>query len=548
MCDDPQGGDSDDTGAGRNPSGPADETVEGIGGDPFPGADQAPPPSAAGSRIEGIPEGWQAQDDGAADAPAFEPLAARPEGSGTRSPGAGEGEDSASHASQVQIGTGHSGIFSPSDILSEASSAGMRSARSRWILAEDGSDLEEPAAPPAEADDPPGVPPASEGPADPDEWRDMQPTAPDEAASESIGFSAFLASTEGAEQPGTGDSLAGDSQGIGESTLEGLDLGAGATEARRAAPRDDGGAMRRQLIGVILGGMLALPVTQVILLWGFQRDPFQVTRHVPAGLRFLLPSKFRGSPRRDDGRATAPRAGLDSLAATVPDEPAAADGADGSTLPPLDGARPEPAADPGTGAGAAEEATLVVEPPPIEAIRAPAAPGPLGERVTAALEATDRLAGSTTPDADPTILVAWYRDLAEAAALLAAAERGPDGALEAAGARFEPLAERLAAGHAETLESLGAMWLASATRPSDGAVLVGRLEELRAVGPWWGGALSVGTEEVRRVSFLCRASPGVAVGERILVAGVIVDPSTMWVSAIRGAPARAPAAGAAADQ
>ena len=92
------------------------------------------------------------------------------------------------------------------------------------------------------------------------------------------------------------------------------------------------------------------------------------------------------------------------------------------------------------------------------------------------------------------------------------------------------------------------MWLASATRPSDGAVLVGRLEELRAVGPWWGGALSVGTEEVRRVSFLCRASPGVAVGERILVAGVIVDPSTMWVSAIRGAPARAPAAGAAADQ
>ncbi len=334
MCDDPQGGDSDDTGAGRNPSGPADETVEGIGGDPFPGADQAPPPSAAGSRIEGIPEGWQAQDDGAADAPAFEPLAARPEGSGTRSPGAGEGEDSASHASQVQIGTGHSGIFSPSDILSEASSAGMRSARSRWILAEDGSDLEEPAAPPAEADDPPGVPPASEGPADPDEWRDMQPTAPDEAASESIGFSAFLASTEGAEQPGTGDSLAGDSQGIGESTLEGLDLGAGATEARRAAPRDDGGAMRRQLIGVILGGMLALPVTQVILLWGFQRDPFQVTRHVPAGLRFLLPSKFRGSPRRDDGRATAPRAGLDSLAATVPDEPAAADGADGSTCPP----------------------------------------------------------------------------------------------------------------------------------------------------------------------------------------------------------------------
>ena len=138
--DDPQGGDPDDTVAGREAPGPGDETVEGIGGDPFPGGDDAPSPSATtGSRVEGIPEGWQDRHDGAGDAPAFEPVAAGAEGTGASAPGTGDGEDSASHASQVQIGTGHSGIFSPSDILSEASSAGTRSARSRWILADDGS-------------------------------------------------------------------------------------------------------------------------------------------------------------------------------------------------------------------------------------------------------------------------------------------------------------------------------------------------------------------------------------------------------------------------
>lgn len=310
--------------------------------------------------------------------------------------------------------------------------------------------------------------------------------------------------------------------------------------------------MRRQIVGVILGGMLALPVTQAILLWGFQRDPFQVTRHVPSGLRFLLPAKFRGSPRRDDAAMASPRRGLDSLAATVSDAPAvgdSADAGDGATIAPVDAAVPEPVPAPGSGGTPVDEAPVVVEPPPIEGVSvSPPVPEPLEERIAAAIEATDRMAGATTTEADPALLVAWYRDLAETAALLADAERGPQATLDAAAARFEPLAERLASGHADAIESLGGMWLASATRPIDGAVLVGRLEELRAVGPWWGGAVSVGAEGVRRVSFLCRDAPRAAIGERILVAGVIVDPSTMWVSAIRGVPSRGPSADAQAPE
>lgn len=521
MVDEPEGADPDGAGADPESSARGDETVEGIGGDPFPGGDDGAALSAA------------------ADAAAFEPVAAGPADAGAVSPGTGDGEDSASHASQVQIGTGHSGIFSPSDILSEASSAGARSARSRWILADDGRG--DGAAPPVEGDAP--APPATEPPADPDEWRDIQPAVRDETASESIGFGAFLASTEGGEPPGAADSLAGDSQGIGGSTFDGLDLGGAAAGARRPASRDDGGAMRRQLVGVILGGMLALPVTQAILLWGLQRDPLRVTRHVPDGLRFLLPAKFRGHARRDEPVVAPPRTGLDALAAAAPEAPAAGDVGDPAAPLPAALAAPEPAPEP---VSVADEATLVVEPPPVEGLgaaraAAPAVPDALQERIAAALEAADRVAGSTPTDADPALLVAWYRDLAEAAALLAGAERGPESALESAVARFDPLAERLASEHAAVLESLGGMWLASATRPIDGAVLVGRLEELRQVGPWWGGAVAVGTEEVRRVSFLCREAPRAAVGERILVAGVIVDPSTMWVSAIRGVPAPGPA-------
>jgi hypothetical protein len=83
------------------------------------------------------------------------------------------------------------------------------------------------------------------------------------------------------------------------------------------------------MVGVVLGGLLAIPVTLAILLFGFQRDPLHVTPKVPDGLRFLLPSRFRsaGMDRRTDqtifgpGRLTLDQIPTPDTAAAAADEP-----------------------------------------------------------------------------------------------------------------------------------------------------------------------------------------------------------------------------------
>ncbi|MEI7780889.1 MAG: hypothetical protein WCJ18_03055, partial [Planctomycetota bacterium] len=48
-----------------------------------------------------------------------------------------------------------------------------------------------------------------------------------------------------------------------------------------------------QIIGIVLGGLMALPITYAILIWGFQKDPFKFTKMAPAEVAFLLPEKFQ---------------------------------------------------------------------------------------------------------------------------------------------------------------------------------------------------------------------------------------------------------------
>lgn len=47
------------------------------------------------------------------------------------------------------------------------------------------------------------------------------------------------------------------------------------------------------LIAVVLGGLTALPVTQIILWWGMGVDPMKIGRAMPPSLKGVVPAKFR---------------------------------------------------------------------------------------------------------------------------------------------------------------------------------------------------------------------------------------------------------------
>jgi len=107
-----------------------------------------------------------------------------------------------------------------------------------------------------------------------------------------------------------------------------------------------------QLIGVVLGGLLALPITFAILIWGFRKDPLNVVRHVPESMAFLFPQELvpgakrpandgpAGGPTLDDVPAVASVEGDTGTAGEPVAEPAA------EPAPLEDAALQEPASDP----------------------------------------------------------------------------------------------------------------------------------------------------------------------------------------------------------
>ena len=574
-------------------------------------------PDVERSRVDGMPEGWLdgPDDSDAAIESGLDRLAVTnadddPETSGV------------SHSSRVQIGTGQSGIASPSDVGSAIAPPEERSVRS---LGEERSDrgisdqgildqgildqgildqgildqerLEEDSGTPSGTrpwtDDEPRV--GDEKPAD--EWGDIVATMRDDVPSESVGFGAFVGGTEVVD-PATADSYHGDSQGIGESQGDPIDVGAlsavlppfvasGTIVTSGPRPTKAGGGLG-QMVGVVIGGLLAIPVTLAILLFGFQRDPLHLTPNVPDGLRFLLPSRFRsaGIERRTDqmtggpGRLTLDQIPSPSATETPPAEPAPEpstnptpatqvsleeEPAGAAHVPapvPVDAAEiaagglptsPQPQPQP------IDEVEIVVDPVLVDAGSSP----PEGGResagidlaaVTAAIDAatnaTDTL-GEETFGGDPTAreqaLVGWYRSLSLVALELAKVERV---AIESGRAssefvdRFSGLRERLATDRHDDLELLGSMWLSSERRPSDGAVVVATLEAVRPVGPWWGGRLAVGGDAPQGLSFLARSAPTAEPGETVIVVGVLGDPGTIWAVDIK----TLPAAGKAAEE
>lgn len=505
------------------------------------------------SRVDGLPDGWLDEPGDADDVGDGQDLleANHPvddlEASGV------------SHSSRVQIGTGHSGITSPSDVIAPASPS------------------HDPAIDPVDGRGPaemPVVGEAGDGEGDGgkpfDEWRDIVAAVPDDAPSESVGFGAFVGTTEAADAAAV-DSFHGDSQGIGESPADSIDVGglsenpptmmpAGAIVTSAPRPMKSQGVLG-QVIGVVAGGVLAIPVTLAILLFGFQRDPLRITPRLPAGVRAFLPARFRaetGRRRADDEAGPPTHLTLDGIPAVPsPSLPPPGDVPPVPTSeapPPVGGGESAPASDPDSG-----EPSMAVEsgdvglPAPatdndfdsVEIVVGPLpgrdAAGPivttdfsaLDAALAAATVASDILGNDSggDPAGREQAQVGWYRCLSLVALEMARAERtaiasgGPPSAVVD---RFEALARRVAVERREDLELLGGMWIASGKRPSEGAILIATLDAVRPVGPWWGGRLTVAGETPIGLSFLAASAPRAEPGSTVLVIGVLGDADTIW--------------------
>lgn len=110
-----------------------------------------------------------------------------------------------------------------------------------------------------------------------------------------------------------------------------------------------------QMVGVVLGGLMALPVTYAILIWGFHKDPFKFAKKTPPQLAFLLPEKLQ--PGYRPPKKSEPSRGLqagpslddiptgDDVAMAAADQPAATDADEPEPTEPMDvaGSADEPA-------------------------------------------------------------------------------------------------------------------------------------------------------------------------------------------------------------
>lgn len=344
-----------------------------------------------------------------------------------------------------------------------------------------------------------------------------------------------------------------------------------AKPGRRPAPRRKQPSVIGQLVGVILGGAMAIPITFAILIWGFGKDPFNLTPMVPDSLAFLLPAKFRaGGPTAPDAIDVA---GLPSI-----DDAIGGSGGTADAVPKIDDAAEpvtEPSGDEQTPAGppvtdvvavdppaAADEGTvddplmnLLDESPAPSSPPAPPEPEPLDltdldTAISAAGAALEAVAAVDDP-ADPVrrkLMARWYKSLATYAEELAALESQ---AAET-GRPFGPAAERAdtirggLADHPHLLQSLGGLardWIAYSKRPSDGLVMPGTFVAARRVGPYWRSQVelpAVDKKPALEMTVLTRTEPAVAPGDPVVVTGLAVDGDTVWAVEVRTAAADRP--------
>jgi hypothetical protein len=471
----------------------------------------------------------------------------------------GETDESAILSSAIQIGTGNSGVMSPSDVIpiDEWADAGAASLVGMPDLGG------EPSA--ADSADEPAVDAFSFGEVEADEDQAGESPAFGIAEDDANDFGdADFGMEEAAAAVGGGLAVAG-AEAVGEAAAP-APAAKKKTKAPKAAKSSGGGI--GQMIGIVLGGLMALPITYAILVWGFQKDPFKFTKMVPPGMAFLLPEKFQpgfrkplaaGGPKLDQA------ASLDSLAnADQGIEPPMATEAEAvNEAAAINQA--EAAAEDAGAAVAADEA-LAKSTPPAEPVEQPAAPAedlfteePAKEPAApvvpepepldySALEAAiakandsfEELSGIADPE-DPArkkLLVGWYKNLAAVAEQMVFLETAAaDSArpLEKAPEQMEAVIAKLLGDEAVVgdLGRLSGQWLSSKKRPVDGAVLVATFNDKRQVGPYWSSSITVSGKEPKTVAIISRREPSASAGEQVLVTGVLFDGDALWAADCR---------------
>jgi hypothetical protein len=504
--------------------------------------------------------------------------------------GAEEGDHALIDRSEIEIGTGHSGLPSPSSLetgsdpfAAEWSDAEPEPAADFGLFADEGS-----------------------GPAAPEFVAEFGETESDEPGDSPDSSFAF---EEVVESPVT-HAAASDAQHTAVPVIAETPI-----DAARPAKKFGLGS----LIGILAGGLLAIPLTLGILLWGFGRDPLGMAGLLPDTLSFLVPAALRpagvampvavtfpepvvteltsadevgsdgamtdGEPDVDLGDSDslisegdampeptiaaepadmepevassdaapaddvmadsdpAPAEPADLAALTAPtSEPDSVDDVpliepdSAPLLALLEPREPALPADPQETMAEPQETVVVKpEPEPLD-ISAVAVAAAAAVAHTEAVAASDASAGLSARE-----LVDWYRALADYAEALARLEQQAvesGGSLAAAADSMTEVTQEIGSRselHAH-LARLTRDWIGYARRPSDGVVLPARFLGTRPVGPLWRSEIMIGDNEGRpdlALVVVTRAEPDVMADDIVVITGLVLADGVIWAADMR---------------
>jgi hypothetical protein len=371
-------------------------------------------------------------------------------------------------------------------------------------------------------------------------------------------------------------------------------------------PRPGGKARNRggigQLVGIVLGGLMAIPIVLGILIglmWMGWEDTAGIRTWLPTQAAFLLPPANRGATRAIAGGPDLSAAPSlddlppDDLPTTPATEPAPDSGAEPAPEPVAVSAD-EPAApsmpqDPEGLATSTEPATSsptgepkpgdlampLATPPSLDDVAAlvtpqedvamgsaplpvepivPAVPEPepldtsgLERAVAEASTALEAVQGVGDP-ADPArkaLLVEWYKQLVRVAEELAMLERVAADSGRPLAATPEVAADHhhrilAAPERLDDLARLARNWLAYDRREGDGIVMPATFAGARQVGPYWYSRVSMAEAggRSREVAVISRAEPAAAAGDAVLISGLVLDGDVLWAADMRSAAAQ----------
>jgi len=297
-----------------------------------------------------------------------------------------------------------------------------------------------------------------------------------------------------------------------------------------------------QMVGVVLGGVLALPITYAILIWGFQKDPFKFAKMVPAEVAFLLPEKFQPGYKKPVadravigiGKSGSPSP-LDNLSSLAASE----------EVIPEEVVKPAPVID--DLPSGAIQTPVAVDPVSQPAVQPALAPelldlSQLLVAVQKASAASDELVAIEDP-ADPIrkrMLLEWYKILAtvgEELVMLETAASDTGQPLKQTPPAVVELCSAIAAdnGLAQDLQKLGRLWLASKKRTTNGVLLLADYGSSQKIGPYWctKASLSSPTGEAHNLTILSRKEPIARVGDQVVAAGILFDGNIIWAADCR---------------